>query len=77
MTRLKSKVVVSTGSACTARSLEPSPVLIAMGLSRERAESAIRIGLGRDTTQDQIDEASAFIVAAVLDLRALAGKAVA
>lgn len=48
-------VFVSTGSACTAGSVEPSHVLLAMGLSERRARSAIRFSLGRFTTEDEAD----------------------
>ena len=48
-------VAVSTGSACTAGSLDPSHVLLAMGQSHEHASSAIRFSLGRDNTEEEID----------------------
>jgi len=47
-------ISVSTGSACTAGSVEPSHVLLAMGLSEKRARSAIRFSLGRFTTDAEI-----------------------
>lgn len=49
------KIFVSTGSACTAGSVEASHVLLAMGLDEKRARSAIRFSLGRFTTDDQIE----------------------
>jgi cysteine desulfurase len=48
-------VAVSSGSACTSASLEPSHVLAAMGVSPVLAHSSIRFGVGRSTTQEQID----------------------
>ena len=48
---------VSAGSACASGSLEPSHVLLAMGLPRERARSALRLSLGRETTDDDISRA--------------------
>jgi len=48
-------VAVSTGSACASGSIEPSPVLLAMGLTKERSKSAIRFSLGKDTTREDID----------------------
>ncbi|MCC6154377.1 MAG: cysteine desulfurase [Candidatus Hydrogenedentes bacterium] len=47
-------IAVSSGAACTAGSLDPSHVLLAMGVSYEKAQSAIRFSLGRDTTVQQI-----------------------
>lgn len=66
---LQEHLSISTGSACSAHSLEPSPVLLAIGLDKARAETAIRIGLGRFTTLQQVDEAAAFFASAVASLR--------
>ena len=64
------RVSMSTGSACTSSSLAPSHVLVAMGLARRRAEGAIRIGLGRGNTPQEVEEATAVIARAVETLRA-------
>ncbi len=56
-------VAVSSGSACTSSSLEPSYVLRALGVGDEMAHSSIRFGLGRYTTQEEVD----FVVALVAD----------
>ena len=58
-------VAISTGSACTSTSVEPSYVLRAMGLTNEEAGASIRIGLGRFTTADEVDQAVDLIVAAL------------
>jgi cysteine desulfurase len=46
---------VSTGAACSSGSPEPSPVLLAMGLSRNEAQSSLRVGLGWSTTIEEVD----------------------
>ena len=69
--RLRNKVAVSTGAACSSGAQTPSHVLRAMGLSENMQEGAIRIGLGKYTTQDEVDRAAAEIVAAV---RGVAGS---
>jgi cysteine desulfurase len=62
-------VAVSSGSACTSASLEPSYVLRAMGVSDELAHSSIRFGLGRFTTEEEIDYAVEKVGAVISDLR--------
>lgn len=64
-------LAVSSGSACTSASLEPSYVLRALGLSDELAHSSIRFGFGRFTTEEEIDYAVAEIKKAVGKLREL------
>ena len=62
-------VAASLGSACAAGSPEPSHVLLAMGASRERARSGLRLSLGPETTEDEIRRAAAVIVDAVRQIR--------
>ena len=64
-------LAVSTGSACSAGSIEPSEVLTAMGLSRDAAFESVRFSLGRFTTPDDIDTAIQSAVAAVERVRAM------
>jgi cysteine desulfurase len=62
-------VAVSSGSACTSASLEPSYVLRALGVGEEAAHSSIRFGLGRWTTQEELDYVVALVVDKVTKLR--------
>jgi cysteine desulfurase len=64
-------IAVSSGSACTSASLEPSYVLRALGRSDELAHSSIRLTLGRFTTQEEVDYAAELIKKKVAKLREL------
>lgn len=62
-------VAVSSGSACTSASLEPSYVLRAMGLDEELAHSSIRFGLGRFNTEEEVDYVAQLMIDKVKKLR--------
>jgi cysteine desulfurase len=62
-------VAVSSGSACTSASLEPSYVLRAMGVEEELAHSSIRFGLGKFNTEEEVDYVADLVVRSVERLR--------
>jgi len=64
-------LAVSSGSACTSASLEPSHVLRACGVGDELAHSSIRFGFGRMTTEEEVDFAADQVISAVKRLREL------
>ena len=64
-------VAVSSGSACASGGTEPSHVLLAMGLSRERAKGGIRFGVSSRTTDREVDEACGIVPRVVERLRAV------
>jgi cysteine desulfurase len=64
-------VALSTGSACTSATVEPSHVLRALGVGDELAHSSLRFGLGRFTTEEEIDFVARRVVESVRKLRAL------
>jgi cysteine desulfurase len=63
------EIAVSSGSACTSASLEPSYVLRALGVDEEMAHTSIRYGIGRFTTEEEIDRAVSLTVQHVAQLR--------
>src|SRR6202163_208236 len=64
-------VAVSSGSACTSASLEPSYVLRALGVGDELAHSSIRFGLGRFNTEEEVDYVGDLMIEKVNRLREL------
>ncbi len=67
-------ICVSTGSACSSRNLQPSHVLLAMGLSREQAHCSLRITLGRYTKQKEVDYLIKNLLVIIKKLRKISGK---
>ena len=64
-----SDLAVSSGSACTSASLEPSYVLRALGVGDDLAHSSIRFGMGRFTTVEEVDYTAEKMIVAVKRLR--------
>ena len=64
-------IAASSGSACTAGSLDPSHVLTAIGLTRDEAKGSLRLTLGTDTTQADVDEVVKKLPGIVENLRAM------
>ena len=62
---LRDTVALSTGSACTSARVEPSHVILALGLAEERAHSSVRIGLGRFNTWEQVRAVTNQIISTV------------
>lgn len=64
-------IAVSSGSACTSSDVEPSYVLLALGMGEEKAFSSLRFSIGRFTTEEEIDYASQRLGSSLDDLRGL------
>ncbi len=69
MSTFNQRLAVSSGSACTSASIEPSHVLIGMGLSNHLAQASLRFSLGKFTTREEIEEVVKTITAGVKHLR--------
>lgn len=67
-------LAVSTGSACSSGAIEPSHVLVSMGLPADRARASIRFSLGKQTTEEEIDSALALVPGCVARLRELSPR---
>ena len=64
-------IACSSGSACASGSLDPSHVLLAIGLPHEIAQGSLRFSLGKSTTKKEIDETLTILKKVVADLRAM------
>ncbi len=62
-------IAASAGSACSSGSLDPSHVLLALGLTKEEAKSSLRLTLGRDNTEEEIEKAAIIIEESIRSLR--------
>ena len=69
MISLREEVAMSSGSACTSTRVEPSHVLLGLGLSEEEANSSVRISLGRFTSKSEVEKAAVRIKETVTELR--------
>merc|ERR1711866_6 len=66
---LATSTAVSSGSACTSASLEPSYVLRAIGVNEELAHTSLRFGIGRFTTEAEVDNTVQHVIREVTRLR--------
>ena len=66
---LQPAIALSSGSACSASSANPSHVLTALGRSKSLAQASLRLGLGRFTTSEEIDQAAEQIIKTIKSLR--------
>jgi cysteine desulfurase len=64
-------LAVSTGAACSSGAIEPSHVLLAMGMRPDQARASIRLSLGKQTVADDIDFALALVLETIARLREL------
>ncbi len=67
-------LAVSTGAACSSGAIEPSHVLMAMGLSPDRARASVRFSLGRQNTMEEVEFAISLVAETVARLRELAPR---
>jgi cysteine desulfurase len=71
MMTFNQNIAVSSGSACTSASLEPSYVLVALGLGDDLAHSSIRFSLGRFTTEQEVEDTIELVTKGVNHMRDL------
>jgi cysteine desulfurase len=69
-------VYASAGAACSSGSLDPSPVLLAMGIAPEVAHGSIRFSLSRESTASECDEAAKRVITGIDRLRASTRSAI-
>lgn len=66
-------IAASTGSACSSGALDPSHVLLALGLKHEQAHGSLRLTIGKNTTKKEIDHAVKKLKEIILRLRKISG----
>ena len=71
---VRDEVAMSSGSACTSTRVEPSHVLLGLGLSEDEANRSIRVSVGRFTTEAEVERAACRIEEAVGELRSLSDE---
>ncbi|HUR30212.1 MAG TPA: cysteine desulfurase family protein [Saprospiraceae bacterium] len=69
MTKLRTRLAISSGSACSSADPSPSHVLMAMGLTPEEAKGSLRISLGRPTTKEELDKAGQWLIDEIKEYR--------
>ncbi|HJW29901.1 MAG TPA: cysteine desulfurase family protein [Saprospiraceae bacterium] len=69
MTKFRSKLAISSGSACSSADPAPSHVLLAMGLNEAEAKASYRISFGRPTTEEEVETAAGLFIQAVKEYR--------
>jgi len=69
MTKLRTKLAISSGSACSSANPAPSHVLLAMGLTGDEAKASFRISLGSPTTKQEMDTATAMLIESINEYR--------
>lgn len=69
MATFNQSVALATGSACTSASIDPSHVLMALGIGEDMAHSSVRFSLGRFTTEEEIDRTIALVKKGVIKMR--------
>ncbi|MDY6802868.1 MAG: cysteine desulfurase family protein [Cyanobacteriota bacterium] len=67
--RVRDRLAISTGAACSSGVESPSHVLQALGLSQEATDGALRMGIGKFTTDEEIERAAEILIATVRDIR--------
>ena len=68
---ISKQIAISAGSACTAQTVEPSHVILALGHDEDRAHSSVRIGMGRFNTEDEVNHCTETVVNLIQQLKSI------